>query len=93
MVMMMMMMIQNLTIMMRGKANDGTRLQIQAGHKTIACDDDDDGSYDGDDYIDELDQDEIENFVYFSGHGHHMESWRGERELPLEVLELGTADT
>ena len=39
------------------------------------------------------DDDDIEDFLYFSVHGHHKESWRGEMEFLLELLALGTVDS
>ena len=49
MMMMLMMMVWNLAIMMRGKTYDGSRLEVEACHKTITCDENDDKDDDDDD--------------------------------------------
>ena len=43
--------------------------------------------------VDETNDDDIEDFLYFFGHGHHKESWRVEMEFLLGLLALETVDS
>ena len=43
--------------------------------------------------VDEAKDDDREDLLYFSGRGHHKESWRGEMEFLLGLLALETVDS
>ena len=43
--------------------------------------------------VDETNDDDIEDFLYFSGRGHHKESWHVEMEFLLGLLALETVDS
>ena len=46
-----------------------------------------------DGYVDEINDEENSDFLYFSGHGHHKESCHVEMEFLLGLLALGTVDS